>query len=267
MASSLFSNSVRWSTLNTDGDVVTSSSAWTPADITTRGWWDASDATTMAESSGSVASMADKSGSGNALIGGSGNRPETGARTLNGLNVLDFANNDKFRNTSFSFSADGNILIVMVAEIDEVRTNTDSLVAYEATQDFQLNSNNGSSFNGEIDVTGGVGADAAYTYDFFPVPAMHSITFDLGNGEYYGHVDGTQKSSTVAMSGAVSTSGSFYVFVDRTNTNELDGAFAELVICDDPSTATRQKIEGYLAHKWGLEVNLPSDHPYKSSAP
>ena len=25
-----------------------------------------------------------------------------------------------------------------------------------------------------------------------------------------------------------------------------------------------QKAEGYLAHKWGLESSLPSDHPYKS---
>lgn len=29
----------------------------------------------------------------------------------------------------------------------------------------------------------------------------------------------------------------------------------------------RQRIEGYLAHKWGLEANLPSDHPYKDAAP
>ena len=29
----------------------------------------------------------------------------------------------------------------------------------------------------------------------------------------------------------------------------------------------RQKIEGYLAHRYGLEGNLPSDHPYKSAAP
>ena len=28
-----------------------------------------------------------------------------------------------------------------------------------------------------------------------------------------------------------------------------------------------KKAEGYLAHKWGLEGNLPADHPYKSSAP
>ena len=28
-----------------------------------------------------------------------------------------------------------------------------------------------------------------------------------------------------------------------------------------------QKAEGYLAHKWGLTSSLPSNHPYKSSAP
>ena len=29
----------------------------------------------------------------------------------------------------------------------------------------------------------------------------------------------------------------------------------------------RQKIEGYLAWKWGLETALPADHPYKNAAP
>ncbi|NBQ02597.1 MAG: hypothetical protein EBU27_05125, partial [Opitutae bacterium] len=28
-----------------------------------------------------------------------------------------------------------------------------------------------------------------------------------------------------------------------------------------------QRVEGYLAHKWGGEANLPSNHPFKSSAP
>jgi len=30
---------------------------------------------------------------------------------------------------------------------------------------------------------------------------------------------------------------------------------------------TRQKIEGYLAHKWGLTANLPAGHPYKLVGP
>lgn len=33
------------------------------------------------------------------------------------------------------------------------------------------------------------------------------------------------------------------------------------------TTEDRQKLEGYLAHKWGLEANLPADHPYKTTPP
>ena len=47
-----------------------------------------------------------------------------------------------------------------------------------------------------------------------------------------------------------------------------DGKFFECVlIVGAVSTDTRQKIEGYLAHKWGLADTLPFDHPYKSAAP
>ena len=46
------------------------------------------------------------------------------------------------------------------------------------------------------------------------------------------------------------------------------GDIAEQVfVPDDVTTDTRQKIEGYLAWKWGLEANLPSGHPYKDAAP
>ena len=34
-----------------------------------------------------------------------------------------------------------------------------------------------------------------------------------------------------------------------------------------PSDEEREKLEGYLAHKWGLAANLPVDHPYKNAAP
>ena len=34
-----------------------------------------------------------------------------------------------------------------------------------------------------------------------------------------------------------------------------------------PDTSTRQKFEGYLAHKWGMAGNLDAGHPYKSAPP
>ena len=33
------------------------------------------------------------------------------------------------------------------------------------------------------------------------------------------------------------------------------------------SSDQRQKVEGYLAWKWGLQANLPAGHPYKTAAP
>ena len=47
-----------------------------------------------------------------------------------------------------------------------------------------------------------------------------------------------------------------------------DGSFAELLCYEGSLGATdRQKVEGYLAWRWGLQGNLPVDHPYKSAAP
>lgn len=44
--------------------------------------------------------------------------------------------------------------------------------------------------------------------------------------------------------------------------------FAEVLVLDRYLTAAEcLYVEGYLAHKWGLQRLLPEDHPYKASAP
>jgi Immunoglobulin domain/PA14 domain len=47
-----------------------------------------------------------------------------------------------------------------------------------------------------------------------------------------------------------------------------NATFGEFIVINGTvSTADRQKLEGYLAHKWGMTANLPAIHPYKSVAP
>jgi hypothetical protein len=57
----------------------------------------------------------------------------------------------------------------------------------------------------------------------------------------------------------------------NTNTSDYfvwNGYYAEVLYYNvQLSTDDRQKVEGYLAWKWGLQGNLPSGHPYKGSAP
>ena len=50
-----------------------------------------------------------------------------------------------------------------------------------------------------------------------------------------------------------------------TGVGAWDGNIYEIIAVT--STGDRAKIEGYLAHKWGLEADLPANHPYKETAP
>lgn len=55
---------------------------------------------------------------------------------------------------------------------------------------------------------------------------------------------------------------------DRTNVSYGGIVFGEeLAFNSVLSDADTEKIEGYLAWKWGLEGSLPGGHPYKSSPP
>ena len=64
---------------------------WTPKDIETALWLDASDALTITESGGAVSQWDDKSGNTNHVTQVTGaDQPETGSRMQNGLNVIDF---------------------------------------------------------------------------------------------------------------------------------------------------------------------------------
>jgi len=48
----------------------------------------------------------------------------------------------------------------------------------------------------------------------------------------------------------------------------FDGELAEIIAYQgDVGEINRQKVEGYLAHKYGLAANLPSTHPYKTTPP
>jgi hypothetical protein len=54
----------------------------------------------------------------------------------------------------------------------------------------------------------------------------------------------------------------------RTETAYGNKYISEVVGCNTKlSTDDRQRLEGYLAWKWGLVANLPSGHPYKIKPP
>ncbi len=59
-----------------------------------------------------------------------------------------------------------------------------------------------------------------------------------------------------------------YTAIGRQSTQFANMDLADLVVTPYVlSTSDRQKLEGYLAHKWGLAGNLPALHPYKDNPP
>ena len=70
------------------------------------------------------------------------------------------------------------------------------------------------------------------------------------------------KNSTVSVTG-------YQVGADRNiNGRGWKGVFGEVIAFNAKLTdANRQKIEGYLAHKWGLSANLATSHSYSAGPP
>jgi hypothetical protein len=76
--------------------------------------------------------------------------------------------------------------------------------------------------------------------------------------------------------GTISESNSFssfvsggYTYIGKSESQVgFNGKFMEILIYDKVLTsAERQKVEGYLSWKWGIQNLLPLNHPYYSSGP
>lgn len=84
-----------------------------------------------------------------------------------------------------------------------------------------------------------------------------------------GFVNGSAMTTTnTTNTGSISNSDVLDVGAAAVGGNPLTGDIAEVLVGGATlTTADRQRLEGYLCWKWGLEDNLPSDHPYKNFPP
>jgi hypothetical protein len=84
-----------------------------------------------------------------------------------------------------------------------------------------------------------------------------------------GFINGSAANITGSTdNGSISNSDVLDIGSRAVGAGAMTGDIAEVLVGGATlDTNERQKIEGYLAHKYGLEGNLPSDHPYKSAAP
>jgi uncharacterized repeat protein (TIGR02543 family) len=250
---------------------------WTPAEpgFESLAWYDASDASTITHASGKVSQLADKSGR-NKNLGQTGetSKPSTGTRTQNGLNVLDFDGGD-FMESSLSTPQSGDIAVFMVAGIDAIDNSSDSIICftgndYGDTVNFWAN---GGGFDGAIS-TANQGGPYAFTGGPFPGPSIYGMSIDFTedhpenlNTAIRGYVDGQTRLSSTFYTQKLLPMSTFRLMSRAGNPICPDGFVGEVIVCENVSTEMRQRIEGYLAWKWGTVAKLPANHSYKNVRP
>ena len=243
---------------------------WTPAEIETAAWYDADDAATVLTSGNSVTNWLDKSGNSNHATQTTATlQPTNGIRTLNTLNILKFDGTDD-RLALPQLGLDDGAIVFAVFEVDDNDDKYTVVASQAQGLDKYLGQTNPNLFVSPSrmpDMAAGMPTTGAHLYSKSALVVSNSY-------QYY--LDGTKTAE--AATDTRTFDGNQLIFIGGTGEGNftadprfhLDGTIGEVIILDErPDDATRQKVEGYLAWKWGLQGNLPSDpeHPYKNAAP
>jgi hypothetical protein len=224
-------------------------------------WLDANDYATFTFSSGTnISSWADKSGN---------------ARNATGVNSPVYTSSSVYLSGSSYFTV-----------------NLDFIASYpDHSAFFVITPTNGVNIYGAIN--GGVGANSLHVgfssttayrvnhwgNDWYPntTAAYKSggqrnlLNFDWINTGGAGkavRANGTVE-GTIGQTGQIGAMSGGGTIGNVVGQGILTGYINEVIFILNPNITTlnRNKLEGYLAWKWGIQANLPAGHPYLSAAP
>lgn len=250
---------------------------WTPSQLgaSLELWLDADDALTITLDGSTVSQWDDKSGNGhNAIQATATARPALTASAQNSKDVLTFspvATADFLQCTTSPISGTGSFTLLTVAKA--------------ASTSFSFLCGQGGSNTGDPGL--GISTKEGAYYGFIEdssrqvfstigsgsADGSYKIRSDIfnrsSNWELYINGSSVGSENISARSGSLTGTTPFYVGTySNASAGFWDGQIGEIVIISTAtSTDTRQKLEGYLAHKWGLTANLPPSHPYKTNPP
>lgn len=238
---------------------------WTPAQTTTLAWYDAADADTVISNSHPVVRWEDKSGNAYHLTPDSTQSPETGHRKINHLNAIEFVPTDNLINTDINHDQTSSpLFMAFIINIDSPQDGGNTIfngtgVTTKGHRLFlsELNTANSYQVMGGDYVNNmpGFYGTAIDSVDTMLILKVHGSNSRL-------RIDGTQTGS--GNTGSVQMT-QFELGVNEVNGRDFDGLMGEIVLFTNASD--EEKIEGYLAHKWGLASNLPATHTYKTNPP
>jgi hypothetical protein len=232
---------------------------WRPTQISgSQLWLDAADTATLSLSGTSVSQWNDKSGSGNNATQGTASwRPSYGR--VNRSTAIVFTGSPTFLYLPNITSVPLTLFMVSAATQNINNTFFVSLGSLFMREQFSPD---------VFGIDASVGAqylsgvrDLNTHLWSFSLPASASGVFAF---------DGTVVSTSGFTFSANTTFGtnSLGTWAQNSANGNINGGISEILMYNSAlTTEQRQKVEGYLAWKWGLQANLPANHPWKRWPP
>lgn len=257
------------------GHILASSKLWTPSELTTKVWFDAKDPSTITHSSNAVSQWDDKSGNGNHVTQSTGAAQPT--YNLTSEEIVFDGSSDVMQITNDPLNGLQDFGVVALYHTDTSQTWSNNLMACE----------DGGSNGWQIRQVAASINQRAFTR--FGVQTAINLNDTVSDatvdfiGSYYRDASNVTYIHHDGVYGAQATDGVAIPYVGLTNrsalggrygannwtspTGYMDGAIKEIIVFENTSLADIEKLEGYLAWKWGVQDNLPAGHTYKAGPP
>jgi hypothetical protein len=264
------------------------SSLWTPTQLTSTVWLDAADAATITLNGSNVSQWRDKSGNNRHASQSTASwQPLFVPTGMNGLPTLQTDGGDflsiGLRFGLFQNVSGATIAIVIKYSFGAYVTNAFSAFvstgASFTTTRFGLTPsstlNSLATAGRRLDTDSFAVAESSTTR----ISASGVGIIEVGNADYANaranhFTNGTQDATNVIFQTAGNTDNTpaqaTSLFAINSTQNQLPSGcqISEVLMFNSTlSTTDRQKLEGYLAWKWGVVASLPAGHPYKNSLP
>ena len=226
-------------------------------------WLDAADATTLTYSSGTLVSQwNDKSGNNRHFAQATvSNQPVLTVGAINGVNALRFGSESSLRNLTMNFNINAAYTIFAIGKVNQDQGGHSCLLKAGTVNNTLLFlgrlGKNFATFTGTATGWNDINANSPASETFLPSIMCMTVNGSVLTPYFNGTAMTTKTGTTASFTGMI--------LGMQADTQPWIGDIAEVIIYGGAlSTSDRQKIEGYLAWKWGLTAYLPTGHPYKT---
>jgi hypothetical protein len=239
---------------------------WSPASLSTALWVDAADASTIIETGGAVSQWSDKSGNNrHATQTTTDKMPLRSVTGLNNRPSINFDGTNDNLNLPTGFLFNTTAVSVAFVLLGPARVNTAIFGSRDDVRGLEF------TFQGS-GTRAQVNDSTRFTSNLWRTDSQPAITIFQSNSTVSaGWKDGsTVVASNSAGMPALNYNGiyAFGQYASNYGSFFCNMRLSEFIISTSTwTTDQRQRVEGYLAHRWGLTANLPSDHPYKTVGP